>query len=493
MMLEKALRYIFITAVIAACLVPSAGMLIFGESQPAANEILAQRPALTDDEGKFNKDITDDITDYIADRFAFRQQFITAYAKLQADVFGVSAADKVLLGKSDGESRWLYYSNTKDDWLRRNVISAAQADDIARTLALMQEYAVSQGAQLVFTVAPDKNSIYPEYMPDLGEASGDVKNIKRLVAALENEGVTYADLTSALHEMSDKGRDQPIYYRLDSHWTALGAAAGFKTIAESMGISYHDWLDEKYSYEKVHKGDLYEMLYPAGKELDYDAVFERRHSFAYLQEAIDDAGASVYEPSGIRYGDDGAPPYDSIRIDTYKEDSAADVSASLLMFRDSFGNALYPFMADAFERATFSRQTPYRMDWLAGGVYNYCVIEIVERNIPDLLTKAPVMPAPQRGASAAVGGTTVSENDINMSLDDNCDIVGYVKVSGVINNKLVKENKKGRRIFIKAGQNYYEASPAGADADGNYIEGVFTAFIPGNNISDGNDLSVILV
>ena len=56
----KAGRYIFITAVIAACLIPSAGMIIFGESQAAANEILAQRPALTDDNGKLNKKLKGD-------------------------------------------------------------------------------------------------------------------------------------------------------------------------------------------------------------------------------------------------------------------------------------------------------------------------------------------------------------------------------------------------------------------------------------------------
>ena len=64
------------------------------------------------------------------------------------------------------------------------------------------------------------------------------------------------------------------------------------------------------------------------------------------------------------------------------------------MFRDSFGNALYPFMADTFENATFSRLMPYRMDWLDGGTYDNLVVEIVERNLKNLALQAPVMPAP---------------------------------------------------------------------------------------------------
>lgn len=496
----KAGRYIFITAVIAACLIPSAGMLIFGESQAAANEILAQRPALTDGNGKLNKNITEDITDYIADRSAFRQQFITAYARLQARVFGESASDKVLLGKSDGTERWLYYSKTEDDWLHRGVMSDMQVNNAAHTLALMQEYAESQGTKLVFTVAPNKNSVYPQYMPYTGKRSGDVKNLDKLVPALENAGVNYADLVSALNEISDVGRGQPLYHRLDSHWTALGAAAGYETVADALGINYHDWLNEKYDYEKVHKGDLYEMLYPAGKELDIDAVFDKKFDFGYLQESVNDAGESVYEPSGAVYGDADAPPYDSIRIDTFKyaDDMAngtgnkSDERHSLLMFRDSFGNALYPFMADTFERATFSRQMPYRIDWLSGGGYSHCVVEIVERNISELSFKAPVMPALQRAASDAAEGTFINGGYIDVSYEDTNDIAGYVKVSGIIDEKLLRGHSSGYRVLIKSGDTYYEASPVGADNDGQYAEGAFTAYVPAEAAGAG-DISFVLV
>lgn len=498
-MLKKAGRYIFIMAVIAACLIPSAGMLIFGESQPAANEMLAQRPVLKDDNGKLNKNITQDITDYIADRSAFRQQFITAYAKLQAAVFGESASDKVLLGKSDGTDRWLYYSKTEDDWLRRNVMSDMQVNNVAYTLALMQEYAASQGTNFAFTVAPNKNSVYPQYMPDIGEQSGGLKNLDKLVSALKKYGVNYADVASSLNEMSDAGGGQPLYHRLDSHWTALGAAVGYETVSDALGIDSYDWLDEKYTYEKVHHGDLYEMLYPAGKELDIDAVFDRKFDFGYLQESVNDSGKSIYEPSGLRYGDDGAPPYDSIRIDTFKgADNAAqggkDASSSysLLMFRDSFGNALYPFMADTFERATFSRQMPYRLDWLSEGIYDYCVIEIVERNIADLSVKAPVMPAPQRDASAVSEGIEVTLDDIDLSFEDPCEMEEYVKVSGIISQNLINEFSDGYRIFIKSGDVYYEASPVGADAQGKYSEGAFTAFIPSEIIDDKGTAIVIV-
>lgn len=71
-------------------------------------------------------------------------------------------------------------------------------------------------------------------------------------------------------------------------------------------------------------------------------------------------------------------------------------SGRLLMFRDSFGNAVLPFFAEAFREAEFSRAVPYRLDLTAARQADGVVVEIVERNLPDLTVRAPVMPAPRR-------------------------------------------------------------------------------------------------
>lgn len=69
----KKAKLIFISLFVALCLVPSAGMLLFGEAQPAANEVLAAKPAITTRSGEFNLSFLSDVSDYIADRFAFRR------------------------------------------------------------------------------------------------------------------------------------------------------------------------------------------------------------------------------------------------------------------------------------------------------------------------------------------------------------------------------------------------------------------------------------
>ena len=483
--------YIFIAAFFAVCIIPSAGMLLFGESEAAANEILAERPSLYAEDGAFNQNITDDLTSYIADRFAFRQEFITVYAKLQAAIFKESAAEDVVLGK-DG---WLFYSDTADDYLHRGTISRRSAQGIGRTLALMQQYAQEQGTKFVFTVAPNKNSLYPEYMPNVGKPADAQKNLELLEESLKSHGVEYADLTAAFE-------DQPVlYHRLDSHWNNRGAALGLQCITQKLGVSAYPWFDESYQTVQNHKGDLYEMLFPAGKELDENVIFDRRFAFKYLQDGetasaapgrasiengasddVDYYGENASEADRADYYSENAPAAD--RADYYSENAPAPDKikietvcergeGSLLMFRDSFGNALYPFMADTFSYAVFSRLMPYRMDWLEDGDFDYVVTEIVERNIKNLALKAPVMPAPIVSLNDDVRDGEYAGIQAQACISS--EMPGYVKISGIYDDSEIDEDT---RVIIYNGIEFFEASPVGGGFGETQTDACFTAYLP---------------
>ena len=472
-MKRKTAYGIFIAAFFILCIIPSAGMLLFGESEAAANEILSPRPAVFREDGSFNQNFTDDLTSYIADRFAFRQEFITAYARIQAALFHESSSEDVVLG----EDGWLFYQDTVDDYLHHDTLSGRQIYGAARTLSMMQQYAEERGVNFVFTVAPNKNSLYPEYMPDVGSVFSGEKNLDMLKKALGDYGVHYADLEEAFD-----GRPV-LYYREDSHWNSRGAALGLKCITEALGVQAHPWFEEEpYSARKVHKGDLYEMLYPAGGELEEDEIFERKFSFSYRNGMTGELLAADY------YSEE-APAEDSIRIDTFREGGAG----SLLMFRDSFGNALYPFMADTFESATFSRLMPYRMDWLDTGGYDCIVVEIVERNLKNLALQAPVMAAPHVSLNGDVRDAEGQTASAEISVSN--DLPGYCMISGVYDPAGADENT---RICLSFGTQesggealVYETFPVGGGTSQQQTDACFTAYIP-QEVLNGSDFSVIL-
>ena len=420
-------------AFLCACLVPSLGMLVLPEEAPAANQNLAQPPSLTTQDGGLNPRVLDEATDYIADHFALRQRLITVNAALEAGLFRHSAQDNVLLGR-DG---WLFYRETVDDYLHTAPMTGRELSGAARTLALLTEYAESRGARLVFTVAPNKASLYPEYLPYVGAPLAGEVDIDRLRPLLEAQGVAYADLFRPFREAG-----QPLYYAADSHWTERGAALAHDTLTEALGLEGRvEWFAQPGHTERTHRGDLYEMLYPAGDGLEDAFVFDRPYAFTAVRP--------------IRGPDDQ-------RIETENPAQAGN----LLMFRDSFGNSLYPLMADSFGHALFSRSMPLQMTLLDETGADTVVIELVERNLNYLSENPPIFPAPER---TLTGQPPQGEAAAQIAAAEDSALPGYLRLDGALSGAVDEDSP----IYVQMGETLYEASPVGRG------EGApFTLYVP---------------
>lgn len=426
-------------AFLIASLIPSLGMLVLPEEPAAANQTLAQPPSLTTGEGKLNPEVLDEVTDYVADHFALRQRLITANAALEAAVFHRSAQDSVTLGR-DG---WLFYAETVDNYLHTDPLTDRELFGAARTLALLTEYAGNHGARLVFTVAPNKASLYPEYLPYVGAPLEGQDDIDRLVPLLEEQGVDYVDLFAPFRE-----EEQVLYHAADSHWTRRGAALAHDTLMEALGLEGRtEWYAQPGRTEKTHRGDLYEMLYPTGPALEDETEFDKEFSFTPVRP--------------IRGPEDQ-------RIET--ENPAR--SGSLLMFRDSFGNTLYPFLADSFGHAVFSRSMPWQMTLLEETGADTVVLELVERNLDYLARRAPVFPAPER---VLTGQPPRGEAAAGITAAENGGLTGYLRLEGTLSGPADPDSP----VYVRLGEVLYEASPVGTEG-----ERPFTLYVPEGSALD---------
>ena len=359
--MKKTLSLLFAALFLALCLIPSLGLLITGGSGAAANQVLAPKPVLLKSDGSLNTAWLEDLSRYVNDRFSLRQEAVTLWARLNAGLLHSSVTDQVILGK-DG---WLYFSATLPDYTRSNPMTERELWCAARRLWLLQEYAEAQGGQFLFTVAPNKNQLYPEGMPTLAVADGPT-NTEALYRKLDEMGIAHLDL-HAIFRAADPER---LYFNTDSHWTSRGAALAADAILHALGRESAYFSGPFTS--GTHKGDLYEMLYPTGTETEPD---------------------TVYAP-GFGFEASSANP-DSISIST----KSAAGEGTLLMYRDSFGRSLYPYLAEAYGEAFFSRKNDYDPTALQPG--GALVIELVERNLRYLLDYTPTMPAPNRDAALA--------------------------------------------------------------------------------------------
>lgn len=350
---------LFCAAFALVLVLPGVLTILLGPSRAGANEVLA-RPPQPVKAGRPNVAFLHDAAAYFDDHFALRQALIMANASLTAGVFHASAAPEVILGRES----WLYYADTLGDYTQSAPMTERQLYCAARSLFLMQEYAASQGCAFVFAAAPNKNTLYPQYMPARYQRGAGGSNLTRLYALLAQQQVTACDLRAAL-----LAADEPVYYRTDSHWTGYGSALAHDALLAALGRE-GSLSDEAFSMQP-HLGDLYEMLYPAGTQQEQGLRLSRERTFSY---------------AGTVHGAD----------DLLIRTQCAQADGSVVMFRDSFGNTLHEDLAESFGAACFSRAMPYDLTLLHQEQADTLIVELVERNLGKLATLAPILPGPVR-------------------------------------------------------------------------------------------------
>ena len=352
-MKKKIANGAFIGLFLGISLVLSLGIFLFGPAESSANEQLSEFPVLLTEAGKLNPDFAPQLASYVNDRFFPRQQLISAGRWLNANLLGTSTEQKVLLG-ADG---WLFYSDTLADYTVSAPMTDRELFCAVNNLRLMAEHCQEKGKQFRFMIAPNKNALYPQYMRTFSVAEETI-DAQRLLTALADAGVQTIDLFTAFGEEAET-----LYFAHDSHWNSKGAALGADLINASFGLESSYYTDA-FANTQPHTGDLFQMLYPAMTDPETDPVYSGQLDYGYTSKAT--------QP-------------DAIVLTT-----ESDNPGSLLMYRDSFGNLLFPYLANSYGNARFSRSTAYDLTPEA----DFVLIELVQRNLSYLYTYIPVMAAP---------------------------------------------------------------------------------------------------
>lgn len=373
---KERLLLAFTAAAMLICLIPLVCMTFARTDTTTEKKELAPLPSLIED-GSLNINYLGQLGAYFSDRFAFRQQLVSLDSAIRGRVFGVSTVDSVVVGK-DG---WLFYTDTVNDYTGAQPLSDRALFNIANNVSIMQQYAEARGARFVFTIAPNKNTLYPQFMPyTLTAADRSAHNAVRLRERLDSLGVNYVDL----FEMFDS-RGEVLYLERDSHWNDRGALLVCNELLRAAGREdavYPDGDCELVDYI----GDLNSMLYPLNSkpEKNYD-----------------------YGISGFDFVTGSGSAEDALIVT-----SCSDAPGSLLMYRDSFGNSMLPFMARAFGSAAFMRTVPYNAGLHIGNYMpDAVIVEKVERNIDELATMPPVLETPDTELE------TVSGSDVLASVE----------------------------------------------------------------------------
>ena len=333
------------------CAFFSLGMLIPGASSAVEG---AEMPALITD-GRISDGFGDDFETWFSKRFAFRGTVVDLFSSLKETVFQ-TGNDQVIVG----EDGFLYFQDTMDSFLKENPLTDDEIRSIGTALSNLSAYAEEHGAHLLFVCAPNKNTVYPEYMPARYRTSPSnaMSDLDRLHAYLDAEtAVDYLDLRPILTAAKE---EQLLYHKRDSHWNGYGAHIAYEAIMTHLGLPMPDFSVLPRTDITTHEGDLDRLLYPGTVKYDDNTVYNYDGQYIYTSAFSTEMDMSITTRS-------------------------AGTAGTLLCFRDSFSSALIGDFAVSFSQMQMERAIPYRLDLLESFKADIVIVEIVERNLRSLI------------------------------------------------------------------------------------------------------------
>jgi len=283
-------------------------------------------------------------------------------------------------------------------------------------------------------------------------------NFIKLKKAMDKECVNYVDLHDAF------AKDKRImYHKHDTHWNNEGAAFAQKLIQKELNNEYTDYDTIKKSIKKDFKGDLMKMLYPKGSELDYNVYYDKDFSFKYA---------------------DGFKNTEDFKISAMN----GSKDKSLVMYRDSYGNSLVPFMAEEYGNSFFTKIVPFNLEEIKEHKATDVVMEITQRHISYFTKYLPVMEAEFKTINS------LDEKEMNVKVNCKFDnITGKYVIYGSLDKKYWDEDSN---VFVRVKDSKYvtdyEAYPVGYNDVNSDDEYAFSMYVGKDEIVPGeSEIEVI--
>ena len=252
-------------------------------------------------------------TRYFHDHFAFRGSLIILQALIKVKLLGVSSSSEVIVGKNG----WLYFSgdDSIDSYRGLRPFRSHELTQWVRLLESRQRWLERRDIAFAVVIAPDKQTIYPENLPGNIGPPGRIGRLDQLADTLRRDNkVKFIDVRTALIA-AKAASPHALYHLTDTHWNGYGGLIAYQQIARGIQglrpIARSECIDS----QTTGSGDLAMML---GLRRE---IHERMFS-------CNIPPAPQPNPAG---------------------------QGRLLLFHDSFGGALMPFLSRSFNRTVYSQ------------------------------------------------------------------------------------------------------------------------------------------
>lgn len=318
----------------------------------------AQKPEFT-----FSENFAPNFEKYFNDNYGFRKSLISWNSKLMDKFFNQSPDSRAVIGK-DG---WFYFDNYN------SLLDAQGALDLPDEMVNRGVKAFYQNWQILrkkninylLVIAPDKSTIYPEFLPDYIKP-GNKHRIDKFLAALKKSHPDFPviDLRPVLLEAK---KYEIVYHKTDTHWNRRGAHYAYVEIFKKLGIKPHfrDEFSEK--EDEMIVGDISKIMGVKTKNLNLDLTPNFPKTYKEIQ--ADEKLKNFHRPFIAKNKDSTLPV--------------------LFAFKDSFFGDLTFYFTEHFSSTILVNEFPCDLNYnsIKNLHPNLVIQEFWEGRVEDILSR----------------------------------------------------------------------------------------------------------
>ncbi len=366
-----------------AILLPAADWCFAVDPTPALDENrdLAPAPVRPEDWVSFSK-LVKGLDAYWSDHFGFRRWLIRMNAYTNYE-FGNSSSDLVVIGSHN----WLFYAGEDSNPNHRGThpFSNAELEAWRTELEARQAWLASKGAKFLFVIAPDKQSIYPEALPDTLRPIAPTPADQLVAYMAQRSTVPVLDLRPVLIAAKD---GPPVYHRTDTHWNDRGALLGYEAVMARLKEWYPSLTPRDQAQFSPVKagwwsGDMAVMM--GLKEFLAEPLVEYRTT-ATTSHLLDDPNRP---PASVRYSAMSGPPgrpravffHDSFFLAPESRGDPSKPARTDRFIPKHSAFQMTALLGEQFSRSAFTWQHIFDPDLVVREHPDVVVEEVVERAI----------------------------------------------------------------------------------------------------------------
>jgi alginate O-acetyltransferase complex protein AlgJ len=335
--MNKSIQYIISVVFILLLVFPLLAKLInlFPDKAQDENRKLTEKPVL---DWRHLDKYPSQFDAYFNDHFELRNVGLTLYNQFNVFFLKKSPApEKAILGKED----WLFEGTYMDIYRGLKKLNSKELIFFKNEFKRRYDFLKQHSCRLLLVVIPTKNDIYSEYLPN-----GFYKYTKKtltdqVIDMLHKETeVEIIDLRPVLLKAKS---NLNLYHKSDHHWNDIGSYYAYYEIINYLNKTIpvgkpHEFNDYEIKSKKWDSGNLIKMLGMEGKITDTRYFMEPKFNLKAKQL-----------PEKYKSPDRFPYPWAYERRFTVDNDKLPRV----MMVNDSFGEYIYPFLAEHFSYSLF--------------------------------------------------------------------------------------------------------------------------------------------